>query len=181
MKQFFYFWFSQDINFISIKSQHGLFQKKEKKQGGLRTYFFENTPPRISNVFTLPLVIPDKTKLRPWKLHKVMLDQSEIPRPKPKTSRNYYFFYFCYYCLLFPHYFFSITLGNSSSFLINPWKFHLQFLWYPWKIHILNPTPIFDGFFCFFWKEPHLKQLNMNFISTKLKVIYFTIGLLQKD
>ena len=41
-----------------------------------------------------------------------------------------------------PHYFFLATLGNSASFLINPWKFHmlfLWFLWYPWKFHILNP------------------------------------------
>ena len=34
------------------------------------------------------------------------------------------------------------TPRNSTSFLINPWKFHMLFLWYPWKFHILNPPNI---------------------------------------
>ena len=35
------------------------------------------------------------------------------------------------------HYSFLVTLGNSTLFLINPWKFYMLFLWYPWKFHIL--------------------------------------------
>ena len=32
----------------------------------------------------------------------------------------------------------TLALLNFISFLINPWKFHMLFLWYPWKFHILN-------------------------------------------
>ena len=48
-----------------------------------------------------------------------------IPRPKTKTPGNSTFF--------------LVTLGNSTLFLINPWKFYMLFLWYPWKFHLLNP------------------------------------------
>ena len=37
---------------------------------------------------TLPLEIPDKTKLNPWKFHKIVLDHLEILRPKTKTPGN---------------------------------------------------------------------------------------------
>ena len=39
-----------------------------------------------------------------------------------------------------PH-FFLATLGNSTLFLINPWKLHTLFIWNLWKFHILNPPP----------------------------------------
>ena len=96
--------------------------------------------------FTLPLEIPDKTKLNPWIFHKIVLDPLEIPRPKTKTP------------LEIPHYFFLVTLGNLTSFLINPWKFHMLFLWYPWKFHILKLPP-------FWFRErpvcllPHLSKV----------------------
>ena len=56
----------------------------------------------------------------------------KIPRPKTKTP------------LEIPHYFF-FTLGNSTSFLDNPWKFNMLFLWYPWpwKFRILNSLLFF--------------------------------------
>ena len=53
----------------------------------LRT-FFENSPV-IFRVFTLPLKIPDKAKLDPQKLHKIVLHPSEILRPKTKIPRNF--------------------------------------------------------------------------------------------
>ena len=28
--------------------------------------------------------------------------------------------------------------GNFTSILIDPWKFHMLFLWYPWKFHFLD-------------------------------------------
>ena len=34
-----------------------------------------------------------------------------------------------------------ITPGNSTLFLINPWKFHLLFPQHPWKFRILKPLP----------------------------------------
>ena len=104
----------------------GCSRKNPNRGGGLRIYFFEN-PLDFFNFFTLPLEVPDKTKLNPWIFHKIVLDPLEIPRPKTKTPGNS--------TLLL------ITLGNSTSFLINPWKFHMLFLWYPWKFHIHNPPP----------------------------------------
>ena len=53
---------------------------------------------------TLPLEIPDKTKLNPWIFHKIVLDPLEIPRPKSKTP------------------------GNSTLvFFGHPWKLHFIF------------------------------------------------------
>ena len=34
---------------------------------------------------------------------------------------------------------------NSTSFLINPWKFHMLFLQYPWKFYILTLLFFFSG------------------------------------
>ena len=78
------------------------FQKKSRKGGvGLRIYFCENSP-GIFHFFTLPLEIPDKTKLNPWIFHKIVLDPLEIPRPKTKTHGNSTLF-------------FLVTLGNSTE------------------------------------------------------------------
>ena len=71
-----------------------------------------------------------------------------------------------------PHYFFLGNHGNSTSFLINPWKFHMLFLWYPLKFHILNPLVwIFSGIThwklrTYFFEKP---PLNFSFY-------YFTPG-----
>ena len=71
--------------------------------GGLMIYFYEN-PPGIFHFFTLAMEIPDKTKLNPSILHKLVLNHLEIPRPKTKSP------------------------GNSTLFFINhPWKFHFVF------------------------------------------------------
>ena len=44
------------------------------------------------------------------------------------------------------HYFFFITSGDSTSFLMTPWNFHILFFQYPWKFHVLNaPVWIFYG------------------------------------
>ena len=56
--------------------------------GGLMIYFYEN-PPGIFHFFTLPMEIPDKTKLYPWKFLKIVLDLLEIPRQKTKTPGNF--------------------------------------------------------------------------------------------
>ena len=100
---------AHDVN----KPQNGLFQKKFK-QGRLRIYFCENCP-AIFHFFTLSLEIPDKTKLNHWIFHKIVLDPLKIPGPKTRPME-------------IPHYFFLVTLRNSTSFLINPQKFHLLFL-----------------------------------------------------
>ena len=55
-------------------------------------------------IFFLPLEIPDKTKLHPWKIHKIVLHAFEIPRPETKTP------------------------GTSTLFFLgHPWKFHFVF------------------------------------------------------
>ena len=81
------------------------------------------------------------------------LDPLEIPTPKRPLE--------------FPHYFFLVTLGNSTSFLINPWKLHMLFLWYAWKFHILNPSCL-----DFFWNIP-IQQLFLNFIFEEYKFSSF--------
>ena len=126
----------ESIQPSAVQLQKGLFQKKSKRGewGGLRIYFFEK-PLEFFIFFTLPLEIPDKTQLKPWIFRKIVLDLLEVRRPKTKTPG-----------LEILHYFFLITLGNSTSFLINPCKFHMLFLWHPWKFHILKPPVwIFSG------------------------------------
>ena len=54
-----------------VQLQNGLFQKKLKRE--LRICFFE-TPGTFHFFFTLPLEIPDKTKLNPWTFHTIVLD-----------------------------------------------------------------------------------------------------------
>ena len=50
------------------------------------------------------------------------------------------------------HEFFLNTTGNSNStsFLNDPWNFHMLFFKYPWKLHVLN-SPTCLGFF---WNSP---------------------------
>ena len=58
-----------------------------------------------------------------------------------------------------PHYSFFF-IGNSTLFLINPWKLHMLFLWYPWKFHVLN-TPPSPTYFVFFWNNPITKKKTL--------------------
>ena len=119
----------------------GYFWKKKTVGGGRGAielgHAFMKTPLEFSIFFTLPLEIPDKTKLHPWKFHKFLLATS-IGNSKTKNQNPW---------LEIPHYFFLVTLGNSTLFLINPWKFYMLFLWqldwYSWKFHILNPSCLF--------------------------------------
>ena len=75
-----------------------------------------------------------------------------------------------------PHNFFLITLGNSTLFLINLWKYHMLFLSYPWKFHMLNtpcPPPAtppphhHTHTLCldFFWNSPEIARINSLVIS----------------
>ena len=115
----------------------GPFHKKSKQRGGrggLRIYFFDNPhPPWKFSFFTLPLQIPDKTILNPWILNKIVLDPLEISRPKTKTPGNSTLF-------------FLVTLGNSTSFLINPWpgNFTCYFFDNPGNSVSSNPVWMFS-------------------------------------
>ena len=85
--------------------------------GGLRIYFCENSP-EIFHFFTLLLEIPGKTKINSWIFHKIVL-AIQIPwKFQGQKQRP----------VEIPHYFFFVTLGNSTSFLINTQKFHVLFL-----------------------------------------------------
>ena len=68
----------------------------------LRIYFFEN-PPVIFPFSTLPLEIPDKTNLNPWMFHKIVLNPLKFQGQQQRP-------------LEIPHYFFLLTLRNSTSF-----------------------------------------------------------------
>ena len=93
------------------------YSRKSKPTGGWRAHFFEK-PLEFFISFTLPLEIPDKTKLHPWKFHKIALDHLEIPRPNHQDPWKFYIIFFGHPC-----------------------KFLLLFLWYPFKSHILYPSP----------------------------------------
>ena len=112
----------------------------------LRIYFFEN-PPGIFRFFTLPLEILDKTKLNPWIFHKIVSDpffscswkfpkhiQGQKQRPLEVPCHIIYFL---------------DTLGSSTSFLINPWKFHIFensglefFIFFTLPLEIPNKTKL---------------------------------------
>ena len=58
--------------------------------GGFKKYFFEKTL-GIVRLVTLPLEIPDKTKLElnPWKSHKIVLEYKPIGNSKVKNQAHW--------------------------------------------------------------------------------------------
>ena len=107
----------------------GLFQKKDKQ--GMRIYFFEKKQKTLE--FSSFLLYPWKCQakqiftpghsgnlcLTPW------LGESKV-KIQPRRS------------------IWKLHI-NSTSFLINPWKFHMLFLQYPWKFYILTLLFFFSG------------------------------------
>ena len=85
-----------------------LFQKKSKQEGW-KTYFFEKNSETF-RILTLSLEILDKTKLYPWKFCKLVL---QLRTSKAK--------------IITQHEFFLTNPGNSPSFSIDPWNFHVIF------------------------------------------------------
>ena len=77
---------------------------------------FLESPIRNFRFVTLPQEIPERKSL-------------EIQKSKTKTHGNS--------ALVF----FLNTPRISTSFLIDPWHFHMFFLQDPWKFHVLNPPP----------------------------------------
>ena len=84
------------------------------EEGRLRTYFFENPPDFFFFFFTLPLEIPNKTKLQPWKFPQNYVrsfGKSKAKPPRPLEITRYFFLvtlgnFLCY---------FSDAPGNSIS------------------------------------------------------------------
>ena len=75
-----------------------------------------------------------------------------------------------------PHDFFLITLGNSTSFLIDPWNFYMFFPQYPWKFHVLNP-PCLD----FLWNSPlSIPQVSGSPVISKINNLIYDWVLLKE-
>ena len=115
----------------------GLLQKKKtgRRGGWLKTYLFEN-PLGIFRFFSFT---PGNSIQN--KAPRIKIPNNFVRLLGNSKGKNHDLSKF--------HYFFSVTLGNCTSFLINPWKFHMLFLWYPLEI----PTPQLP---CldFFWTTP---------------------------
>ena len=86
---------------------------------GLRIYFSEKNP-GIFRFVTLALEIPEKTRhpFSPWKFQ------------GKRTTHG----------MEIPHELFLNTPGNSTSFLIDHWNFHMLFQ-YPWCLEVPCPQP----------------------------------------
>ena len=128
-------WGGLHIPSIILGVYNGLFQKKKQGRGVEDTLFW--TSLGIFRFLTLPLEIPDKTKLHPIALLETPQNcvahpqhPSEILRPKTKTPGN-------------STWFFLDHPWNSTLFLINPWKFDLLFLQYPWKFYLQLSNLVF--------------------------------------
>ena len=121
----------------------GLFQKKSK-QGKSSGYIFLNPSPLPPWNFSFFYFTPGNSrqnKVQPLDIPQNCVKSLGNSKAKNKDSRKF-------------HITFLVTLGNSTLFIINPWKFHMLFLWYPWKLHILNIVKPHPFLFDFFWNSP---------------------------
>ena len=59
---------------------------------------------------------------------------------------------------------------NSTSFLVDPWSFHMFFLQNPWEFHVLYLIPYLD----FFWNNPMLlsRQVHIWYAQFKSLVLW---------
>ena len=80
---------SLSLVIIELIADHWLGYSRKENSRGLRTYFFEE-PLEFFNFFTLPLEIPDKTKLHLWKFHNIALDSLGIPRPNHQNPLKFH-------------------------------------------------------------------------------------------
>ena len=111
----------------------GLFQKKFK---GVWGHTFLGKALKLLLLFSVPLEIPGKAKLHPWKFG-IIINVTSLRNSKAKKSRP----------LEILHDFFLVSLGISTLFLINPWKLCMLFYEYSWKLHVLTLPPSLFGFF----------------------------------
>ena len=120
-------------------SSIGLSQKK-KQTGGGWGYNFLKKNPRNFRFVTLPVEIPEKTSIHPWKFSKTLSDtpwKFQIQKPRPMEI---------------PHQF----------LLEHPWKFCFFFNWPLEFPHFLSsipleipcPQPWAPPCFVYFWNSP---------------------------
>ena len=82
-------------------------------------YTFLKKPPGIFRFVTLALEIPKKKSFHPWKFCKIVWHPLKVSRSKNMTHGHGN-----------SHDFFINTPGNSTSFLIKYWNFHILFLFF---------------------------------------------------
>ena len=87
------------VYIIARFSKWAIPEKIQRGLGGVRIYFFENLEFFIFLLYSWKF--QTKQSSNPGIFHKIVLDPLKIPRPKTKTP------------------------GNSTSVLINTWKFHM--------------------------------------------------------
>ena len=134
LNDFFLFWLHLDSQSFKI----GLFQKKSKQGGGGWGYtFLEKKPWNFSFLYFTP-GNSRQNKAQPLEIPQNCVSSLGNSKTKNKDPWKFHIIFFLF------------TLGNPTSFLINPWKFRTPFLWYPWKFHILTLPPSLD----IFWNSP---------------------------
>ena len=111
----------------------------------MRIYLFQPLPPPLE--FFIFLLYPWKFQAKQSstpgnpQIFLTSLGNSKVKNQETKTPGN-------------STNFSLVALGNSTSFLINPWKFHMLFVWYHCKFHILNPPAPSPPCLFFFWNSP---------------------------
>ena len=119
------------------------YSRKKCKQG-CWGYYFLKTPPLNFSFFYFTPSNSRQSKAQPLDItQNCIRSKSKDQKQRPQEI---------------PHYFLLVIFGNSTLFLINPWKFHMLFLWYPWKCHILK-LPCLD----FFWNSPFVTLYHWKF------------------
>ena len=114
------FWANASIGPIQVNCFGMGYSRRKNQTGGggegLRTYCFFKKPLELFWFFSVAMEVSGYI---PRKF------QGQNPRP-----------------LEISHEFFLVSLGYSTLFLINFWKFCMLFLEYPWKFYILNHLPL---------------------------------------
>ena len=111
----------------------------------LRVYFSEN-PHGIFRFVTLLQEIPEKS----WDFCRIAWHPLQINKVKNQDPWKV-------------HDFFLYTPGSSTSFLIDPWSFHMLFRQYLWEFHVLNLRPCLN----FSWNSPFRGVLAKNLPKSK--------------
>ena len=110
-------------------------RKKKNREGGSEDILFWKKP---WNFFmcSVPMKIPGKTNLHPWKSGTLMYVTS-LANFKAKKSR----------LLEILHEVFLVFLGDFTLFLINHWKFCMLFYEFSWKFYMvtLSNTFLYSG------------------------------------
>ena len=116
---------------LTKRSYMDYFRKNPNRKGWGHNFWKKN--PGIFRLVTLPLEVPDKMKLIPGNSTKLCYTHWNFQGQKPRPME-------------IPHDFFWITPVISTSFCIDPRKFHILFIPVPLEISCpQSPVWIFSG------------------------------------